>query len=318
MLLARVRQLVVVGIIVSGLIVPGIWGCATDQVARAPADPGPPGIRTTRPTCEAPVDRPAPGRAAVEEMPEADVVLVRYSATPEDEPCETLDIHFRRRGEMLVGEPGRQVELVWTGARKVDRVTEVKLFVKDTAMTVPSALERSGSRVRISSFLPPAVLARYGSDDRPAIAFSTHKIKLSSFQIGILQRFVRHLPFHDTFSPPSSARPQATPERPVADPAAGRGWFCVEAEKPGGRKKRISSCHRTAAECEESRAAMRAKHGQAGDCISSSAALCYSWRAGTRRGESCFYRPSQCQEDMTNRGEDLGGHVPMGGCYPAD
>lgn len=305
--------------LVVGVGVAGSAACAATERSYDPSDPGPPGVKTPRPgsaeACRARGDRPAPGKAAVEELAEQDVILVRYSATPDEAPCETLDILFRKRGEMLVGEPGRQVELVWTGERAVTRVAEVRLVVKDAAMTVPSILERRGSGARISSYLPAAVLARYGRDDRPALEFAAHRIKLSSFQIGMLQRFASLLPFHDTFAAPSSYRS----ERPArsASPPVGSGWFCVEAEKPGSGQKRVSSCHRSAAACEDARTAMQAEHGQTGECVSSPAAICYSWRTAARDGQTCFYRPSHCKDEWRRHGEEHTGVLPTGVCAPS-
>ena len=300
MLLARV---------VLGIGCSGVGACAAGEMSYDPADPGPPGVKTPRPgsaeECRARGDRPAPGRAAVEEVAEEDVILVRYSATPDEEPCETLDIQFRKRGEMLVGEPGRQVELVWSGERAVDRAAEVRLLVKDAAMTLPSSLERRGSRVRISTYLPTSALARYGRDDRPALEFSTHRIKLSDFQIGILQRFVRHLPFHDTFAPATSLATDAPapPARSAPDPAAGAGWFCVEAEaKQGRRQKRASSCHRSAAACEEARSALRAGMDRPASACPHGPRCATGGDPVRRLGQSCFYRPSQCNEERERHG----------------
>lgn len=303
--------------LVVGVAVAGSAACAASEMSYDPSDPGPPGVKTPRPgsaeACRDRHDRPAPGKAAVVELAEEDVILVRYSATPDEEPCETLDILFRKRGEMLVGEPGHQIELVWTGERAVSRVGEVRLVVKDAALAVPSVLERRGSRRRISSYLPPAILARYGRDDRPALEFATHRIKLSSFQIGMLQRFAGLLPFHDAFAAPSS-HPSTAPAPARAED--GSGWFCVEAEKPG-RRKRVSSCHRTAAACDEARAAMIAEHGQAGECISSRAASCYGWRTGAREERSCFYRPAHCKDERLRRQEEHTGVLLIGGCAPS-
>lgn len=320
----RVMRCVCAWTFVAGTVA-GICACAGEQKVRGPAKPAvkpavaPAGPiapkRASTPVCEAPRDRPAAGEAAVQESPDQGGVLVRYSATPHDAPCETLDILFRLRDGMLIGEPSGQVELVWTAERRIDDGARVSFLAGSSAIALPSELRRRGSRVEVSTRASAAALAQYGVESRPTFVIADRKIELSARQKQHLETFLHHLPFHGVVRPRrATQRREAAPQVPVeADPAAGRGWFCVEGLSAHDPKKRTSSCHRTAAECEESRASIRAMESRVSDCISSSAAECYSWRSGTRTGRSCFYRPSQCKlPESTAHEKD--GQVQTSGC----
>jgi len=307
-------------------IVPAIWACTPRPAASGRVKPAAPPARTlaltkaSTPICEPPGDRPAAGDAEVEESPDQDAVLVRYSATPRDAPCETLDILFRMRSGMLIGDPSGQMELVWTAQREIEDDARVSFLVGSTPVAVSSELKRHGLRVEVSTRAPVSVVARYGSEPVPTLVISDRRVELSTRQTAHLQSFLRHLPFY----PIARARPRADQQEATArvptgsDPASGRGWFCVEAQSRDEPKKRISSCHRTAAECEESRASIRVMESRVGDCISSSAAECYSWRTSSGSGRSCFYRPSQCNREATSRREKEGSSVQTSGCYRAD
>ncbi len=215
------------------------------------------------PSCKRATDRPPAGEAALADRPDGADVLVRYSATPRDAPCETLDVAFRLRGDMLVGEPDSQVEVVWTTERALDDGAEMTLLLGAATVALPSQLERRGSRVALIARAPAAMLARYGSERRPTLVIADRKIELSDRQTGHL-RTLRPPPADPRRRAPDSAesdRPRAPGasrasmrrrrSRPIR--TAGQGWFCVETA--GDRKQRTSACHRTAAECDESRAA---------------------------------------------------------------
>jgi hypothetical protein len=240
----------------------------------------------------------------VEDRPDGGEVLVRYSATPRDAPCERLDVVVRLRGEMLLGEPDRQIELVWSTERAVGDDVAISLLLGTATFPLPSELVRSGSRAELTARAPPAALARYGSERRPTLVISDRKIELSERQASHLRRFLRRLPSHAVRSPYSGDRPRKASPAPLeSDPASGQGWFCVEA--PGAAaKERTSSCHRTAAECEESRAASRVAGGQVGECAQSPSAACYSWRGGASSGRACFYRLSHCRREEDRREDE--------------
>jgi hypothetical protein len=307
-------------------IVSGLCACMETQVARGPVDPGDESGTVIvpkewlPPLCEAglgdrPADRPVAGEARVEERPERDGLMIRYSATPRDAPCETLDMVFRVRGEMLMGEPKREVELVWTGDREVGEDAQLGLCLGSSTVAQASVLARRGSWVEASTRLPAADLARHGAADRPTFVIADRRIELSNRQTDDLRNFLRRLPFRRPPGPPVGDPELAVREKIAEDPASGRGWFCVEAENVEKLKKRASSCHRTAAECEEARLSMRSKVGQVSQCMPAPAAQCYSWRAGTDSRESCFYRPSQCSRDVMLRSESEAGWEPTSDCH---
>lgn len=295
-------------------------GCAEANRARVPAAAP---VETRVPYCKQATDRPPAGEAALADQPDGADVLVRYSATPRDAPCETLDVAFRLRGEMLVGEPDRQVEVVWTSERALDDGAEMTLLLGAATVALPSQLERRGSRVALTARAPAAMLARYGSERRPTLVIADRKIELSDRQTGHLRTFVRRLPIHAIGRPTEeSDRPRArrssgaSISRPPveADPAAGQGWFCVETA--GDRKQRTSACHRTSAECDESRAALRATGSQVGDCTRSTSAACFTWRGSAGSERLCFYRPSHCGREQTRLEEEMAGVQTTGGCAP--
>jgi hypothetical protein len=309
-------------------------GCAETNRASRPAATA---QRETRvPVCKRATDRPPAGEAALEDRPDGTEVLVRYSATPRDAPCETLDVAFRLRGEMLVGEPGSQVEVVWTSERALDDGAGMTLLLGTATVALSSELERRGSRVALTARAPAAMLARYGSERRPTLVIAGRRIELSDRQTQHLRRFVRRLPFHAVGRPPvgggrptastastesaastaSTGRPRASIARPPveADPAAGQGWFCVETA--GDRKQRTSACHRTAAQCEESRAAMRAAGSQVGDCTRSTSAACFGWRGSAGRERACFHRLSHCGREKDRLEEEMGGVQTTDSCEP--
>ena len=311
-------------------VLTAICACMENQEASGPGPVKPPASparpialrKAATPTCRPPADRPAAGDAEVKEMPDQGAVLVRYSATPRDAPCETLDLLFRTRDGMLIGDPSGQVELVWTAEREIRDDAQMSVLVASTPVALSSEMKRQGSRVEVSSRAPASIVASYGSEAIPTFVISDRRIELSIRQTAHLQRFLGHLPFYRIAGPrPPADRPKAAAPAPPpvdADPAAGTGWFCVEAPTRGDIKKRSSSCHRTAAECEQARASMAATESQVGDCIPSPAAECHSWRTSTGSERSCFYRPSQCARDALSRSEKEGSSAQVGaGCYRA-
>jgi hypothetical protein len=236
--------------------------------------------------------------------------------------CETLDIRLQLRSGLVVGEPDRQVEVVWSSERDIDTGARLSFLVGGSPVAVPSEVARSGSRVVVSSRAPVALLARYGSETRPTIVVSGRKIELSERQTRQLHGLLQHLPPYRVVrrggaAATASRSTEARKRLDAADPAAGNGWFCVEA--PGDSpRQRTSSCHRTSAECEQRRASLGAA-APAGDCAWSSTASCYVWQRPAKSGRSCFYRPSQCQRDkmIRDEAEQQPGSLWTSACYSA-
>lgn len=293
-------------------------------------------------------DRPAAGLASVREIAEQGVVLVRYSATPRDAPCETLDILFRMQGGMMVGAPGGQVELMWTAERAPEDAAEVSFLVGSPAVAMPTELNRHGSRVEVSTRVPVEAVLSYHRERRPTFEVIGRRIELSDVQALYLHRFLRRIPFHGVVEPRQSLREKADEARhagaapthpthgpvepahrmePRADPRESAredgplvdrsesGWFCFEAASDDGSGKGTSACLRTAEECEASRGGTQAMGRAAGRCRSSTAAECYDWRVGPRSARSCFYRPEQCRRDEARRRAKEGDAFRSQGCY---
>lgn len=316
MTVIRIVRGVVVSSIATGSM--ACMGAAGEPAQRSPATRAATSAsagrtaRSIESTCELSSDRPSAGEAATEEGPYGDETQVRYAATPPDAPCETLDIRFRMRDGMLIGKPDSQVELVWSAERAVADDTELGLLVGTTTVPLPSRLRRLGSRFELSARAPADLVARCGIEDRPTFVVSDRRIELSPRQTTELRTFLQRLPPGSGIGAGRGSsgnevlgrRPPVGTEPVAADPESGRGWFCVEAANGADPKNWISACHRTRAECEESRASIRTTEKRVGDCAPSPAAVCYSWRRGTGRARSCFYRPSQCQRHEAMRREE--------------
>ena len=295
-------------------------------------------------------DRPAPGMACVREIEDQGVILVRFSATPRDAPCETLDIVFRMRAGMMVGEPGGQVELTWTAERAMKDRAEPSFLVGSPAVAMPTQLDRRGSRVEVSTRVPVAAVLSYGGEPRPTFEVTGRRIELSKVQAVYLRGFLRRIPFYGAVEPNQSLRDQAEEarhteaappprlvearrrvdtrvergERARRESARGEtsmvdrsdtGWFCFDAASDDGSGKRTGSCYRTADECEAWRGGTQAVGRAAGKCKPSAAAECYDWRVGPRTGRSCFHRPAQCQRDEASRRAKEGAALHSQGCY---
>lgn len=275
------------------------------------------------PACRPDPDRPKPGQAAVAEEPREGGVLIHYAATPAGESCEALDIRVQLRHGMLVGEPGRQVEISWIAEGPVADSQPVSLVVGGAPMAMESEVTPHGSRFRVSARVAAELLQGFAAERPPTFVVAGRRIALSDLQILYLHRFVGRLPSYRRAGAPRASRGPARPAAPAqapaaADPDAGRGWYCVEAQAPAAASKRASACHRTAADCEASRASIMAVDARVGACTSSSAAVCYDWRSAGDSGRSCFYRPSQCDRERSRREEVDAGQVQMSGCYRSE
>ena len=293
-------------------------------------------------------DRPAAGLASVREIASQGVVLVSFSATLADAPCETLDILFRVRGGMMVGEPSCQVELMWTAERAREDAAAVSFLVGSPAVAMPTEVNRHGSRVEVSTRVPAAALLSYSGERRPTFEVAGRRIELSDAQAMHLQHFLRRIPSGGVVEPAPShrgiaeeARPaEAAPTPRLVEAARGvksrtqrrerargdgplldrsdAGWFCFEMASDEGSGKGTSSCLRSAKECETSRGETQAVGRAAGQCESSAAAECYDWRVGSRSARSCFYRAEQCRRDEARRRAKEGDALHSQGCYRTD
>lgn len=330
-------------------IAAGPGGCAVAPEPRAPSASTDVSLAmveqaAVKAKCVPTGDRPAAGMASLREIDDQGVILVRYSATPRDAPCETLDILFRMRGGMMVGVPGGQVELTWTAERAMKDGAEVSFLVGSPAVAMPTQLNRHGSRVEVSTRVPVEAVLSYRGERQPTFEITGRRIKLSDLQARFLQRFLGRIPDYGVVEPEQSHREKAeeagrTEAAPThhlvearrgvdtrAEPGLARGdrppvdrsevgWFCFEAASDDGSGKRTSSCLRTAEECEAWRGGTEAVGRAAGQCKPSAAAECYDWRVGPRTSRSCFHRPEQCQRDEARRRAKEGDAFHSHGCY---
>ena len=101
-------RLIAGSVLERALVVVMVAGSACAEAKRASAPAAAP-LETRVPSCKRATDRPPAGEAALADRPDGADVLVRYSATPRDAPCETLDVAFRlarRHAGGRAGQPG--------------------------------------------------------------------------------------------------------------------------------------------------------------------------------------------------------------------
>ena len=205
---------------------------------------------------------------------------------------------------------------MWTSERALDDGAEMTLVLGAASVALPSELERRGSRVALTARAPAAMLARYGSERRPTLVIADRRDRA----VGSPDRTSAQLrrppadprgraPDRGGRSAESPGASRASIEPPVeADPDAGQGWFCVETA--GDRKQRTSACHRTSAECDESRAALRASGNQAGvvHSIDVGGLLQLARRRGPRTGLLLSPLPLRPRGDKAERREGTGSY----------
>jgi hypothetical protein len=311
-----------------------LTACAGAQES-APTEPNQESAAVTlrkdlAPGCSPDPARPRPGQAAVAEEPEGDGVRIHYAATPAGAPCEALDIRLELRHGMLVGEPGRQVEMSWAAEGAVADGQSMSLVVGQSMsllvggapVATGSEAEQRGSHIQVSARVAAELLLSFAVEEPPTLVVAGRRVELSRLQIHHLHRVIARLPIYRRAGGPRASRGPSRPapaSAPVArDPDAGRGWYCVEAQAPAAASKRTSACHRTAAECEASRAAIQAAERRVGPCTSEAAAICYDWRASGEARRSCFHRPSQCDRDQSRREEADSSKAHTTGCYRSE